>query len=60
MANIQIAIMMGSKSDLPIMEETGKILKDFSISYEMKVLSAHRTPQETTEYAEQLKKRGIK
>jgi len=60
MNDIQIAIMMGSKSDLPIMEETAKILKDFDIAYEMKVLSAHRTPEETSLYAKNLKKRNIK
>jgi len=60
MKDIQIAIMMGSKSDLPVMEETSKILKDFDIPFEMKVLSAHRTPKETSEYAEQLQSKGVK
>lgn len=59
MDNIQIAIMMGSKSDLPIMEETAKILSDFKVAYEMRVLSAHRTPKETAEYAEGLKAKGV-
>ncbi len=59
MGKIQVAIMMGSKSDLPTMEEGAKILKDFGIGYEIKVLSAHRTPKETAEYAEQAKARGI-
>ncbi|MFA5087742.1 MAG: 5-(carboxyamino)imidazole ribonucleotide mutase [Candidatus Omnitrophota bacterium] len=59
MKNIQVSIMMGSKSDLPVMEETGKILKEFGVSYEMKVLSAHRTPKETAQYAEELKSRGV-
>jgi len=60
MENVKIAIMMGSKSDLPIMEETTKILKEFDISFEMKVLSAHRTPKETSEYATDLIKNGVK
>jgi len=60
MKNIQVAIMMGSKSDLPVMEETAKILKDFGVSFEMKVLSAHRTPKETAQYAEELKTHGFK
>ena len=60
MANIQVAIMMGSKSDLPVMEEAAKILKDFGVTYEMRVLSAHRTPKETTQYAEGLKSQGTK
>jgi len=59
MKRIQVAIMMGSSSDMPTMEETAKILEDFGVSYEMKVLSAHRTPQETEQYAKSLKGRGV-
>lgn len=59
MEKIQVAIMMGSKSDLPTMEEGAKILKDFGIGYEIKVLSAHRTPRETAQYAEEAKAKGI-
>ena len=59
MNDIQIAIMMGSKSDLPIMEKAAKILEDFKVSHEMKVLSAHRTPKETAEYAESLRGNGV-
>ena len=39
-----VAIIMGSNSDWPIMEKSAKILEDFGISYEAKVVSAHRTP----------------
>ncbi len=60
MANEKVAIMMGSKSDLPIMEEAAKQLKEFGVLYEMKVLSAHRTPKETATYAESLEQKGIK
>ena len=60
MKDIQVAIMMGSKSDLPIMEKTAKILEDFKVSYEMKVLSAHRTPKETAQYAQHLRKKGVR
>jgi len=60
MENIQVAIMMGSKSDLPTMQEAEQILKAFRIHCEMRVLSAHRTPKETAEYAEGLKDRGVK
>ncbi|MCD4781073.1 MAG: 5-(carboxyamino)imidazole ribonucleotide mutase [Candidatus Omnitrophica bacterium] len=60
MNSIQVAIMMGSQSDLAVMEEAAKILKDFNAPYEMKVLSAHRTPKETSAYAESLKERGVK
>lgn len=59
MNDIKVAIMMGSKSDMPTMEEAVKILKDFRVSYEVKVLSAHRTPKETGEYAEGLRERGV-
>ncbi|HBO97879.1 MAG TPA: 5-(carboxyamino)imidazole ribonucleotide mutase [Candidatus Omnitrophica bacterium] len=59
MSKIQVAIMMGSQSDLPVMEEAANILKDFGVGYEIKVLSAHRTPKETTEYAEQLQAKGF-
>jgi phosphoribosylaminoimidazole carboxylase PurE protein len=51
--------MMGSKSDLPVMEEAAKVLKDFDIGYEMRVLSAHRTPKETAEYVEGLRSNGV-
>lgn len=60
MNKISVAIMMGSKSDLPTMEEAAKILKEFAVGYEMRVLSAHRTPKETAKYAEELKNRGVK
>ena len=59
MKKIQVAIMMGSESYLPTMEEAAKILKSFKVSYEMRVLSAHRTPKETAKYAEQLKDSGV-
>ncbi|OGX27405.1 MAG: 5-(carboxyamino)imidazole ribonucleotide mutase [Omnitrophica WOR_2 bacterium RIFCSPHIGHO2_01_FULL_48_9] len=60
MSKIQVAIMMGSKSDFPTMDETAKILKEFGVGYEMRVLSAHRTPKETAKYAEELQARGVK
>jgi len=60
MKEVQVAIMMGSESDFPVMEEAAKILNDFTISYEMKVLSAHRTPKETAEYAESLRGDGVR
>ncbi len=60
MNDIKVAVMMGSKSDMPTMEETVKILDDFGVLYEIKVLSAHRTPKETAQYAEGLRARGVK
>lgn len=60
MSKIDVAILMGSKTDLPVMEEAAKMLKDFGVSYEIKVLSAHRTPKETAEYAEKARDNGVK
>lgn len=57
--NIQVSIVMGSDSDLPIMKDAAKILDEFGISYEIKVLSVHRTPQKAMEYAESLKQRKV-
>lgn len=58
MSKVQVAIMMGSKTDLPVMEEAAKILKEFGVTYDIKVLSAHRTPKETVEYAEKFRTNG--
>jgi len=58
MGKIQVAIMMGSKSDHPVMEEAAKILKAFGVGYDMRVLSAHRTPEETVDYVRGLKSGG--
>jgi len=60
MADVKVAIMMGSKSDLPTMQEAANILKDFGVGYDMRVLSAHRTPKECAEFAENLQGRGVK
>ncbi len=60
MDKTQVAIMMGSQSDLPTMQEAADILKEFGVGYEIRILSAHRTPKETAEYAEALKDRGVK
>ena len=60
MDNPIVSVLMGSKSDYPIMESCTKVLDDFSISYEVKVLSAHRMPEATVKYAKNLVERGIK
>jgi len=60
MKKVDVAILMGSKSDFPIMEEAAKILKEFGVSYDIRVLSAHRTPKETCEYAEKFRAQGGK
>lgn len=57
---IEVGIIMGSDSDLPIMEDAVKVLKEFGIGYEVKVLSAHRTPNQHAEYARTAIDRGLK
>jgi phosphoribosylaminoimidazole carboxylase PurE protein len=56
----KIAIVMGSQSDLGVVKKTADILKDFKVSFEIKVLSAHRTPKELVKYVESLEKKGVK
>jgi 5-(carboxyamino)imidazole ribonucleotide mutase len=55
-----VSIIMGSTSDLPVMEKTAKILNDFKIPFEMNALSAHRTPEEVEKFAKGAAERGIK
>jgi 5-(carboxyamino)imidazole ribonucleotide mutase len=55
----KVGIIMGSKSDLPIMQEAAEILDVFGIAYEMSIVSAHRTPDLMVEYARSARKRGI-
>jgi 5-(carboxyamino)imidazole ribonucleotide mutase len=55
-----VSIIMGSTSDLPVMEKTAQILNDFRIPFEMNALSAHRTPDEVEKFAKNAGDRGIK
>ena len=55
-----VGILMGSKSDLEVMSEAAKVLGEFGIATEMKVASAHRTPELVQEYVASAKARGIK
>ena len=55
-----VGIAMGSQSDWPVMEAAADILADFGVRFEARVLSAHRTPEAMTEYAESAVQRGIK
>lgn len=55
-----VAILMGSDSDLPIMKGAGEALDKFGIAYEMRVLSAHRTPNEAAQFAHDARSRGIR
>jgi len=54
-----VAIVMGSDSDLPVLEEAAKVLANFQVPYEMTVTSAHRAPERTAEYARKAAGRGI-
>lgn len=55
----QVLVIMGSDSDLPVMEETRKILEEFGIPYEMTIASAHRTPERVRKLSTEAEKRGI-
>jgi 5-(carboxyamino)imidazole ribonucleotide mutase len=58
--NPQVSIIMGSTSDLPIMEQAAKLLDEFEIPFEINALSAHRTPDQAMEFARKAAGRGIK
>jgi len=55
----KVSIIMGSTSDLPVMEKAAKILNEFRIPFEINALSAHRTPEEVEKFAKSAKDRGI-
>lgn len=55
----QVGIIMGSKSDLPVMQDAAEILRQFGIAYEINIVSAHRTPELMFDYAKNAHKRGI-
>ena len=57
---IEVGIIMGSKSDLPIMQEAADALKVIGIDYEITIVSAHRTPERMFDYAKSAHSRGIK
>ena len=56
---IKVGIIMGSDSDMDIMEEAANILKDFEVEHEVRIISAHRTPDLMDEYAKQAKTKGL-
>ena len=56
----EVGIIMGSASDLPVMQDAADILKEFGVSFEMNIVSAHRTPELMFEYAKNAHKRGLK
>lgn len=56
----KVSIIMGSTSDLPVMEKAAKILDELEIPFEISALSAHRTPEEVEKYAKNAKAKGIR
>jgi 5-(carboxyamino)imidazole ribonucleotide mutase len=56
----QVGIVMGSKSDLPLMERAGQELEERGIRYELRVMSAHREPETVAEYARNARLRGLR
>lgn len=59
-SQVQVGIIMGSDSDLPIMQAAADLLQQFGIAYELTVVSAHRTPRRMVEYAGSAQARGLK
>ncbi len=57
---LEVGIIMGSKSDLPVMQNAIDILNEFEINSEVEIVSAHRTPEKMFRYAQEAKKKGIK
>lgn len=55
-----VSIIMGSQSDMPVMEKAVNYLKEQGIAYDVNVLSAHRNPEQVAEYAKSAKSRGVK
>jgi 5-(carboxyamino)imidazole ribonucleotide mutase len=60
MSTVLVGIIMGSDSDLPVMKAAADVLEEFGISFELTVVSAHRTPMRMVEYASQAAGRGLK
>lgn len=60
MSNPIVGIIMGSDSDLDIMQEAAKVLEEFGVAHEIRIVSAHRTPDVMTEYATTAQERGLK
>ena len=60
MSKIQVGLIMGSQSDWPTMKEAADILSELNITYEKKIVSAHRTPDRLWAYGESAEQRGLK
>jgi 5-(carboxyamino)imidazole ribonucleotide mutase len=57
--DFMVGIIMGSKSDLPVMQEAANVLKELGVEYELDIVSAHRTPDKMYQYASKAHERGI-
>jgi len=57
---MKVALIMGSKSDIPLVESAIRILKGFGVPFEVKILSAHRTPDDLERYIEEAEKAGVR
>ncbi|RZS95180.1 5-(carboxyamino)imidazole ribonucleotide mutase [Cecembia calidifontis] len=58
--SVQVGIIMGSQSDLPVMSEAALALEELGVKYELTVVSAHRTPERMVDYAKSARERGLK
>lgn len=59
MGKVVVSIVMGSDSDLPVMQEAANMLEQFNVGYELDIVSAHRTPEKLFEFSANAHKRGI-
>ncbi len=59
MSQPRVGVIMGSKSDLPIMQEAVDILKELNVEFDLTIVSAHRTPHRMVEYAESAREKGL-
>lgn len=60
MSKVQVGIIMGSDSDLPVMSAAAQMCEEFGIAYEVDIVSAHRTPEKLVKYSKSAEKRGLK
>jgi len=58
--SVQVGIIMGSKSDLPVMAEAALVLEELGVAYELTIVSAHRTPHRMISYTESARERGLR
>ncbi|BDD00342.1 5-(carboxyamino)imidazole ribonucleotide mutase [Persicobacter psychrovividus] len=60
MSKVQVGIIMGSNSDLPVMKQAAEVLEELGVTFEVTIVSAHRTPERMVTYAQEARARGIK